>query len=176
MDFASKRHSFISLTTAAQASATLWCTNEASQLKMTPEWCRWDLGTRGRNRPQKMSREPGVSKWIFWGTAFVAGNGRWIDRKLLVFVIMHQKHFCHNYEGHKNDYMKMGRIVSHRIRRTEELRQTQEHALNSTIFILKEFGPTSFLLQDESGKKYRVSYLHDCYLRKATLPCLELLN
>ncbi|CAL8086182.1 unnamed protein product [Calicophoron daubneyi] len=50
----------------------------------------------------------------------------------------------------------MSRPQAYRIRRTEEIRQKQQNALDSTIFILREFGPASFLLQDEEHHKFKV--------------------
>ncbi|KAF6776889.1 hypothetical protein AHF37_03261 [Paragonimus kellicotti] len=50
----------------------------------------------------------------------------------------------------------MSRSINYRIRRTEEVKQCQNDALSATIFLLKEFGPTSFLLQDENQRKFRV--------------------
>lgn len=52
----------------------------------------------------------------------------------------------------------MQRKTTYRIRRSEILRRLQEECNNLTIYILREYGPTSFLLQDIHQNKYKVRF------------------
>lgn len=50
----------------------------------------------------------------------------------------------------------MSNYISHQIKRPDIVRRNQEEAQNSTLYILKQYGPTFYLLQDGSKQKYKV--------------------
>ncbi|CAH8512495.1 E3 ubiquitin-protein ligase Zswim2 [Schistosoma haematobium] len=58
----------------------------------------------------------------------------------------------------------MSNYISHQIKRPDIVRRNQEEAQNSTLYILKQYGPTFYLLQDGSKQKYKVQLgdVHTC--------------
>ncbi|CAH8490850.1 unnamed protein product [Schistosoma turkestanicum] len=54
--------------------------------------------------------------------------------------------------------------IKYQIKRPDIVRRNQEEAQNATLYILKQYGPTYYLLQDDSKRKYRVHLgdVHTC--------------
>ncbi|VDO87695.1 unnamed protein product [Schistosoma margrebowiei] len=52
----------------------------------------------------------------------------------------------------------MSNYITHQIKCPDIVRRNQEDARNSTLYILKQYGPTFYLLQDGSKQKYKPSY------------------
>ncbi|TNN10636.1 E3 ubiquitin-protein ligase ZSWIM2 isoform 2 [Schistosoma japonicum] len=56
----------------------------------------------------------------------------------------------------------MTKYISYQAKRPDNVRKNQEDAQNATIYILKQYGPTFYLLQDHTEQKYKV-YLGDVH-------------
>lgn len=52
----------------------------------------------------------------------------------------------------------MSRILPYRPICTEKCLQSQNEALNSTFFLLRQTGPTGFVLKDENKRIFKVFY------------------
>uniref|UniRef100_A0A3Q0KBH5 E3 ubiquitin-protein ligase ZSWIM2 n=1 Tax=Schistosoma mansoni TaxID=6183 RepID=A0A3Q0KBH5_SCHMA len=58
----------------------------------------------------------------------------------------------------------MSNYISHQIKRPDIVRRNQEEARSATLYILKQYGPTFYLLQDGLKQKYKVQLgdVHTC--------------
>jgi len=52
----------------------------------------------------------------------------------------------------------MSRTVPYRLECPEKCLHAQDEALNSTFFILRQTGPTAFVLKEEDERTYKVKY------------------
>jgi hypothetical protein len=59
----------------------------------------------------------------------------------------------------------MSRTVPYRIECTEKCLQAQNDALNSTFFILRQTGPTAFVIKDDE-RIFKVFFLKRLYFTK----------
>ncbi|VDP97994.1 unnamed protein product [Trichobilharzia regenti] len=54
--------------------------------------------------------------------------------------------------------------INYQIKRPDSIRRKQEQVQNATIYIIKQYGPTFYLLQDDTEEKYKVHLgdMHTC--------------
>ncbi|CAH8843676.1 unnamed protein product [Trichobilharzia szidati] len=58
----------------------------------------------------------------------------------------------------------MTKQINYQIKRPDNIRRKQEQVQNATIYIIKQYGPTFYLLQDDTEEKYKVHLgdVHTC--------------
>ncbi|CAH8506062.1 unnamed protein product [Heterobilharzia americana] len=58
----------------------------------------------------------------------------------------------------------MTKHINYQIKRSENIRRKQEESQSATIYIIKQYGPTFYLLQDDTEQKFKVHLgdIHTC--------------